>query len=112
VLAGESWSTEADPARQPYDVDVPARGWHATLEATYDLGPFELSANMSLSRIHGRYEAGTYRDIGIALTKRFRLSRWMLAWISLGIGQRTWLGVDPPERNSTTVMLSIGTTFR
>jgi len=94
--------------------DVASRGWRAAVRMTRKLGPLDLEAWASVDNIQTRYGRGTYRDVGVALVKRFSLSRWMKAWISLSLSNRQWLDDKPPdgEANGTSLMLSIGTTFR
>ena len=73
----------------------------------------KLEADLTTNHLDSRFVRGDYRTIGVRLIKRFRLSRWMLAWISLGVSRRDWYGAPPAgEANSTTVSLTIGTTFR
>jgi hypothetical protein len=94
--------------------DVEGRSWRAAVRFTRKLGPLDLEAWASVENVQTRYGRGTYRDVGVALVKRFSLSRWMKAWVGLTLGNRQWLGDKPPdgEANGTSLMLSIGTTFR
>ncbi len=114
AVQGEWWKSTLSPqALQPDDLDDVSRGWRASYELSYDLGPFRLGGSMTLGHVDGRFERGTYRAVGVSASRTLRLSRWMLAWISLGVGRQQWLGAPPPgEANRTTVMLRIGTTFR
>jgi hypothetical protein len=114
VADGTWWSSPLAPQPLgPDDTEDVARGWRAAYELSYDLGPFRLGATMALGRVDSRFERGTYRVVGVSASRTLRLSRWMLAWISLGVGRQQWFGAPPPgESDSTTVMLSIGTTFR
>jgi len=119
VTTGEWWSNDpfADgkPHPQSGELDNEARGWRAKFEATYDVGPFQVTGFVAAGHVDSAHEHGTYRDIGVSIGKRFRLSRWMLAWLGLTISQREWLGDNGPppgERNGPSVMLGFSTTFR
>lgn len=118
VMSGEWWTNDSWAEGKPHassgELDVGARGWRARFELGADVGPFWLGVHVAAGRVDGRFEQGTYRDIGVSLLKRFRLSRWMLAWIGLTIGHRQWLGDAPPpgEQNGPSLMLTVGTTFR
>jgi len=94
--------------------DLESRGWRASVRVSRKIGPFDFDAWAAIDSSQTRFGGGTYRDVGASLSKRFSLSRWMKAWISLSISNRTWLGdaLPPGEANATTVMLSVGTTFR
>ncbi|HUS31578.1 MAG TPA: hypothetical protein VMZ53_23895 [Kofleriaceae bacterium] len=93
--------------------DVESRGWRAAVRLTRKLGPVQLEAWGAVENGQTRYGGGTYRDVGVALVKRFSLSRWMQAWIALSVNNRQWLDKPPDgEANATTFMLSLGTTFR
>lgn len=109
------------------ETDVASRGWRTELKLRRDLGFAMLTAGLSLENIQStnivrtaeqgeqRFGSRTYVDMGVALTRTFKLSRWHTAWISLSLGRRRWLGDGPPppgEQDSTQVMLSIGTTFK
>lgn len=96
-------------------LDVPLRAGCTGARLTRELGPLELDASASLGNLQTRYTKGYYYDVGVALTYRRKLSKWMTAWISLSIGRRTWLGDKPPlgeEKESTQLVLSVGTTFK
>ncbi len=103
-----------DGVEHTNEVDVPTRGWRAGLRISRDVGPVTVTAGMSVENVQSRYTRGTYREMGIAITKTFKLSRWNTAWISLSVGRRTWYGDQPPpgEQDATQVMLSVGTTFK
>jgi len=114
VAEGEWWKSTLTPHRfGPDDFDDVAHGWRAAYELSYDLGPFRLGASVGLGHVDSRFERGTYRIIEVSAYRTFRLSRWMLAWVSLGVGHQQWSGVPPPgESSGTKVGLRIGTTFR
>jgi hypothetical protein len=93
--------------------DVVERGWRAAAGLTRDFGVARLTATASWNGVDGWLGGGRYVDLTIALTRTFKLSRWMTAWISLSVGVRSWTGTPPPgERNGAAVMLGVGTTFR
>lgn len=115
-LTAENSDRVASPA-----LDTPFRSWRAGARFTHSIGPLELEVSAGLGDMQSHYlddkvfgVAGRYYDVGVALTYRRRLSRWMTAWISLGIGRRTWLGDPPPGevKEATSATLTIGTTFR
>lgn len=114
VAEGEWWKSSLAPKLFGPDIDEVSHGFRGGLELSYDLGPFSLGGNVAYGHVDSRYQRGTYRTTGITAFRTFRLSRWMLGWISLGLGKQEWLGTKPPpgEANQNTIMLSIGTTFR
>jgi len=90
-----------------------ARGWRAKQELSYDIGALRIAVNAGAGQVDSRLAGGSYRFAGISATRTFRLSRWMLAWISLGAGFQQWTGRPPPgESNGSSLKLTIGTTFR
>jgi hypothetical protein len=114
ALAGTHWSaSEMLDHPEHTAFDLPARGWGASARLRRTIGSFVLEAGGAYDHVDSRYGSGSYVDLGLALTRYFHLSRWMTAWISIGIGNRIWLGQPPAgESNATQVRLSIGTTFR
>jgi hypothetical protein len=116
VMGGDWWKSSLTPyavGASELGADDIARGWRGGLELSYDLGPFRVGANAVLGHVDSQYERGSYRLLGVSISRTFRLSRWMRGWISLGIGQQQWYGKPPNgEANNTTATLSIGTTFR
>lgn len=113
VGEGERWKSSLTPQAFGPEIDDLSRGWRASYELSYDLGLFRVGASIGAGHVDSRFERGTYRVVSLAAYRTFRLSRWMLAWISLGIGHQDWFGNPPPgEANATTATLSIGTTFR
>jgi hypothetical protein len=103
-----------DTVERYNELDVTTRGWRVEGWLHRDLGFARLSVGGALENIQSRDVRGTYYELGAAVTRVFRLSRWNTAWISLSLGKRKWLGVEPPpsESDGTQVMLTIGTTFR
>jgi hypothetical protein len=82
-------------------------GWRAGGELSYDLGAFRLGLATSLTR-----DGETSRRLlGLFAYRTFHLSRWMHAWIALGLTfEQTQ---DPRDAyQATTLGLSLGTTFR
>jgi hypothetical protein len=113
LLEGVRWIHD-DAAALPH-VDLPARGWRAAVRLSHDLGFARVEAGASLNEVDSRFGSGRYVDLGLSIRRTFRLSRWMTAWISLGVGRRRWLGAGQPpagESDATEVMLRVGTTFR
>jgi hypothetical protein len=114
VLEGAWWDNQDRDLRHPL-TDVPGRGWRASLRLERQLGPLTFVLGATLADVDSRYGSGHYYDLGIGLGRVFKLSRWMTAWIMLTAGRRHWLTDRPiagEPIDDTTVMLTIGTTFR
>ncbi len=113
-LIGLWWANDDDATQVGQArIDSPARGWSAGANVSLDFAVAELTAHASLGYAENALGRGDYREIGLALRRTFRLSRNMLAWISLGIGRRTWSESSTlHEQGGTELMLTIGTTFR
>jgi hypothetical protein len=117
VAEGTWWQNDErargkDGAPLPH-IDVPGRGWGAGLRLSHDFGFAVLTWSGSMNHVDSRYGRGTYVDLGLSLTRKFKLSRWKTAWISLGVGWRQWAGQPPAgEAGSIGVGLTIGTTFK
>jgi hypothetical protein len=112
VLDGGWWSNDDEDPRHPL-IDSPGRGWEAGLRLSHGLGPVTIGASASVNQIDAQRERGRHVDVGLSLGRSVRLSRWMIGWVSLGIGRRRWLGDAPEgESDASQVMLTIGTTFR
>jgi hypothetical protein len=109
--AGVQLMTDAVERRNT--VDLPTRGWRAGAWLHKDLGFAVLSVGGSIENIESRDLRGTYREIGAAITRTFQLANKRVAWLSLSIGQRTWLGdkLPPGEANGFQLMLGFGFTF-
>ncbi len=104
---GRWWQTGLAPSM--FATDLREHGWRAAAELSYDLGPFRVGVNASLTR-DGE---STHRAVGLFAFRTFRLSRWMHAWIMLGVALEQWdVGDGAPRRQGVTAGLSIGTTFR
>jgi len=105
------WQTGLSPGILADDIQLGPHinGWQAAAELSYDLGWFRLGVNASL----GRYGDLSHRMVGLFAYRTFKLSRWMNAWIALGLSWEQWdtPALAGPQRG-TTVGLSIGTTFR
>jgi hypothetical protein len=113
ILEGIASANRDTPERVSEDLE--SRSWRAAVRVTRKLGPFDFEAWAAVDGVQTRYGGGTYRDVGVALVKRFSLSRWMKAFVALSVTNRKWLGGGPPppgEENDTKFMLSLGTTFR
>jgi hypothetical protein len=104
---GRWWQSGLAPSMFAEDLQV--HGWRAAAELSYDLGPFRVGVNASLDRVG----SSSHRAVGLFAFRTFRLSRWMHAWIMLGVSYEQWLGTGTlPPRNGVTTGLSLGTTFR
>ncbi|GEM_PF-5840408 len=114
TMTGTSWKGYADavPRDGVPDNDV-TRGSRAAIGFHYDFGWLQLDAELSQNVMSSRYGSGSYRDISLMISKSHRFSRWVTGWIGLSIGNRQWDGEAPDgEANATTIMLTIGGTFR
>lgn len=102
-----------ESSRWSYDNGMTGDGWGTSLRLSRNLGPLRVSGYASYQALDTRLGAGSYVDLGISVGRTVRLSRWMTAWIALSLGHRRWLD-EPPvgESSGTTLMLSVGTTFR
>lgn len=107
------WSLgTGDPTLGPPE-NTTGDGWGAAVRLVRKLGPLRVGAYASYQVLDTWYLRGTYVDLGLSIGHTFRLSRWMNAWIALGVGRRTWQGQSPAgEADATNFMLTIGTTFR
>jgi hypothetical protein len=103
---GKWWVTGLAPSIFAEDLDM--NGWRASAELSYDLGPFSVGLNGSM----GKTGDLSHRMVGLFAFRKFRLSKWMHAWIVLGVSFEQWNQPGAPARSGTNVGLSIGTTFR
>jgi hypothetical protein len=89
--------------------DLRNHGWRIGAELSYDLGLFSVGVNASMTRDGD----SAHRMVGLFAFRTFRLSRWMRAWIMLGVGAEQWEGGPfSAPRQGTMVGLTLGTTFR
>jgi hypothetical protein len=91
------------------DATTDARGWTTGLRISHDFGFARLVATGSTSQVTSRYGSTTYADLGLALVKLWRLSRWTTAWLSLGLDYR---GASGPVPGGGAIMVRFGFTFR
>lgn len=125
TLEGTWWSNDDRDRDGRPALDVAGRGWRAGVRlsrdvgfATLEVGGVYNETELEHLTVNERNEIGAfgrarYVDVGAAVTRRFGLSPWMHAWISLGINRRIWVGDSPTgEPDATSLGLSIGTTFR
>ena len=103
---GKWWQTGLAPSMFAEDLQI--NGWRASAELSYDLGPFRVGMNASLSQTGD----SSHRMIGLFAYRTFRLSRWMHAWIMLGVAYEQWDRGASAPRQGMHVGLSLGTTFR
>ena len=104
---GRWWQSGLAPSMFAEDLQV--HGWRVGAELSYDLGPFRVGVNASLDRVG----SSSHRAVGLFAYRTFRLSRWMHAWIMVGISYEQWAGTGTlPPRSGVTTGLSLGTTFR
>ena len=105
---GKWWQSGLAPSMFAEDLHI--NGWRASAELSYHLGPFRLGVNASM----GRVGDSSHRMVGLFAYRNFRLSRWMHAWIVLGVAFEQWdddVGPRGPRQGVNTG-LSVGTTFR
>ena len=102
---GKWWQTGLAPSG--FASDLPDHGWRAGGELSYDFGWFSLGMNVSMTHDI----TGSHRMVGLFAYKRFNLSRWMHAWIALGLSFDRYDDTRG-TRSGTTLGLSLGTTFR
>jgi hypothetical protein len=120
---GSDWWSNADDERLP-PIDLPARGWKATLQLSHDFAWFDLVVGAGFGQVDvgglagedgDRTGRGRYLDLGVALVHSARLSRWVTWWISLGVNYGMWVdgrnGALGPA-SGYTLGLTIGTTFK
>ena len=113
TITGEgSWWQNEDGALPA--VDVPGIGYRGALQLDHDFGFVTLTFGAAYANFRGPTGFGRYYDVGIALRRTFRLSRWTTLWISLGFASRTFIGEQRPdgEVNSGAFMLMLGGTFK
>jgi hypothetical protein len=103
---GTWWQTGLAPSM--FADDLHFHGWRASGELSYDLGPFRVGLNASMSRTRD----DSHRMVGLFAYRAFRLSRWMRAWIVLGIAFEQWRFASAETRDGLHVGLTLGTTFR
>ena len=114
TFEASQWSlASTDPSLGPPPENTTGDGWGAAVRLVRKLGPLWVGGYASYQALDTWDLRGTYVDLGLSIGYTVRLSRWMNAWIALGIERRIWQGPPPPgEANATSFMLTIGTTFR
>jgi hypothetical protein len=101
-----------DPERERGE-DVRARMWRASAGGSYDLGWARIGAHASYEQIDNDFGRGRSVDVGVGITRTFRVSRTMTGFVSLSLGQQRWLGRPlPGEFDATQVMLRVGLRWR
>lgn len=104
---GTWWQTGLAPSM--FSDDLRNHGWRASAELSYDLGPFRVGMNASLTRD----AESTHRMVGLFAYRTFRLSRWMNAWIVFGVALEQWQVANQPDTaRGVNMGVTIGTTFR
>jgi len=102
---GTSWVAGLSPDDA---IDAHDHGYRGAAELSYDLGWFSIGANVSLTDDI----TGSHRTAGLFAFKKFRLSRWMHAWIAIGLSFDRYDDTRGVPRSGTTLGISLGTTFR
>jgi hypothetical protein len=103
---GRWWQTGLAPST--FATDLRVHGWRAGAELSYDLGPFRIGVNASMTRTAD----GSHRMVGLFAYRTFRLSHWMHAWILLGVAYEQWQVAGVAGKQGVNVGLALGTTFR
>ena len=107
-IAGEGTWWQSGLAPSLFAADLSTNGWRAAGELSIDLGWFRAGANASYSRTS--YDL-VHKTRGLFIAKTFDLSRWMHAWIMLGLSDEEWQLGHEVERGRS-IGLTLGTTFR
>jgi hypothetical protein len=107
-IAAEGTWWQSGHAPSAFAEDLSANGWRAAGELSLDLGWFRVGANASYSRTS--YE-GVHKTRGLFVAKTFDVSRWMRAWIMLGLSDEEWQ-LGPRVERGRSIGISLGTTFR
>lgn len=107
-IAGEGTWWESGLAPSRFAEDLPTSAWRVGGELSVDLGWFRVGANASYSRTS--YD-GVHKTRGLFIAKTFDLSRWMHAWIMIGLSSEEWQVGHDVERG-LSIGISVGTTFR
>jgi hypothetical protein len=104
---GKWWQSGLAPSR--FAEDLRNYAWRVSAEISYDLGPFRIGVDASMERVGD----STHRMVGLFAYRTFRLSRWMHAWIAVGVSFERWDDAAPRGTlQGASVGLSVGTTFR
>ena len=89
------------------------RWWRAGITGSYDLGWARVSAHGTYEHNENELGRASSFDVGLGLTRTVRLSRDMLAFFSLSLGRRQWLGRPlPGEFNASQLRLAMGIRWR
>jgi hypothetical protein len=107
-VSGEGTWWKSGLAPSAFAEDLPVHGWRAAGELSLDLGFARVGVNASEEHV----ERQRHRTRGVFARKTFSLSRWMKAWIQVGISNEQWDYPGQPTERSTFYGLSLGTTFR
>jgi hypothetical protein len=101
-----------DPHEEHAD-DVRARMWRASAGGSYDLGWARVGAHAHYEQVDNEFGRGRSVEVGVGITRTFRVSRTMTGFVSLSLGQQRWLGRPlSGEFDATQVMLRVGLRWR
>jgi len=103
---GTWWQSGLAPSM--LSTDLENHGWRAAAELSYDLGPFSVGVNASLTRDGD----SSHRAVGLFAFRKFRFSRWTQLWIVLGVSYEQFQFANGGSQNGANVGLTIGGTFR
>ena len=102
VAEGSWWQSGLAPSM--FATDLENDGWRAAAELSYDLGPFSVGVNASMTK----YGDSSHRAVGLFAVRKFRLSRWTQVWILSGVSYEQFSNGG----SGTNLGLTIGGTFR
>ena len=106
-LAAEGRWWQSGLAPSMFSTDLENHGWRAAAELSYDLGPFSVGVNASMTKDGD----SSHRAVGLFAFRRFRFSRWTQLWILLGVSYEQFQ-LSNGAQSGANVGLKIGGTFR
>jgi hypothetical protein len=103
---GTWWQSGLAPST--FSTELETHGWRAAAELSYDLGPFSVGVNASLTRDGD----SSHRAVGLFAYRKFRFSRWTQLWIMFGVSYEQFEFANGASQSGTNIGLKIGGTFR
>lgn len=103
-----TWASADREVRLRED-DLLGHDWTAEVGASIDLGFAQLDGRFSYGHAENELGDGDYTELGLALTRMFKLDDNLLGFISLSFARRHWRDTPfPGEQDASTVMLMFG----